>query len=293
MISDIDIMLGDVAGQENSKVAPKSPMWNTNEMDKEFDRNINNCTPESTSDNGYSSESMPLGVDAHVHNKIVPSMQYVQPVPQQRQVVVQRANGFQSTQHNVQQRRGEYNKVKQRATDTQSVMSNAHGDPNSNSAVYARKYREEKKNQVNTLQSQVNELQNDKNHMQRLLERKEATIEEQNAEIAYLRSVIEHQSELAPIMTRVLNMNGVKLQMEEQQKEQQQQQSEEVPHRTRSAMKRAHTNDNENRPAKRATTTTENNSDVGLCVHVNGSRVSVEMCARCARQARSVKRDDN
>jgi hypothetical protein len=276
MISDIDLMLGDTI--ENHIIAPKSPMWNTNEMDKEFDRHINNCTPESTSDNGYSSESMPLGVDAHVHNKIAPAVQYVQPV-QQRQVIVQRPNGFQSAQP-VQQRRGEYNKVK-RANDTRSVMSNAHGDPNSNSAVYARKYREEKKNQVNLLQTQVNELQNEKNHMQRLLERKEATIEEQTAEIAYLRSVIEHQSELAPIMSRVLNMNGAKLQVEDGGEEQ------EIPHRTRSATKRAHP-DSENR-TKRPTTTT---NDVGLCVHVNGSRVSVEMCARCARQARSVKRDD-
>ena len=81
------------------------------------------------------------------------------------------------------------------------------------------------------------------------------------AEVQYLRNVLANESSLAPLLATISNAPGMKLQFPAKPDvvgglQQQQQQ------------------------------TTSNGA--GLCVHVVDNNVSVELCARCNRQARSV-----
>jgi hypothetical protein len=182
-------------------------------------------------------------------------------------------------------------------SDSVSVITNAHGDPNSASARYARLYRQEKKTQVVRLQQEVTVLTAERDSLRRTLATKEKRIEDQSKEIDYLRSVIANESSLAPIISRVLNVAGEKLMAhgricilgdDDEDDTANTTPTADIPAgcaRTRASARKRQSlaPTGQSSPAKRGKTTP------GLCVHLNANRMSVEMCSECAhRSQRSV-----
>lgn len=123
----------------------------------------------------------------------------------------------------------------------------------SKQAQYAREYRQKNKEHIDTLEAEVATLLSHNKELSRDKTQMSKTIVDLKAEVEYLRNVLANESSLAPLLANVTNMPGMKLQF---------------PLKKGAVEKKA--------------------GGAGVCLHVVDDNVSVELCGRCNRQARSV-----
>uniref|UniRef100_A0A914WG03 BZIP domain-containing protein n=1 Tax=Plectus sambesii TaxID=2011161 RepID=A0A914WG03_9BILA len=126
----------------------------------------------------------------------------------------------------------------------------------SKQAQYAREYRQKNKEHIDTLQAEVNTLVTENRELKQDKAQMNKSIIDLRAEVQYLRNVLANESSLAPLLANVTNNNGMKLQF----------------------------------PLKKGALEQQKSGGAGVCIHVVDDSVSVELCGRCNRQARSEKR---
>lgn len=119
----------------------------------------------------------------------------------------------------------------------------------SKQAQYAREYRQKNKEHIDTLEAEVSTLATQNKDLLRDKSQMQKTIVDLKAEVQYLRNVLANESSLGPLLATVTNTPGYKLQFQ---------------------------------------TKKGASQGAGVCLHVVDDSVSVELCGRCNRQARSV-----
>ena len=158
---------------------------------------------------------------------------------------------------------------------------------NKRNAIAARENRQKKKKYVEGLENDVAKLKEENKTLKTRNESMTTMIRKLSDEVKYLRSVLANESTISLLLKSVASTPGISLSsslMQSSASEGNEKENEKQGEReyvTRSKKRRSDDIVEETPLGKR----TRSSSSGGVCLHVNNSKVSLELCAKCEGKA--------
>lgn len=167
--------------------------------------------------------------------------------------------------------------------DEQAVI-----EKNKKNAIAARENRQKKKKYVEGLENDVAQLKEENKTLKARNESFTSVMRKLTDEVKYLRNVLANESTISLLLKSVAATPGISLSSslvqsssnEEPEKESDRKE-EERQYATRSRKRRS-AEGAEAAPSKRSRSTASG----GVCLHVSGGKVSLELCEKCERKAK-------
>lgn len=175
---------------------------------------------------------------------------------------------------------------KKETSDCQSLSKNA---------IAARENRIRKKKYIQELEATVAAITSENTTLKTDVQRLETVVGDLEAEVKYLRNVLENVDEISSLIKAIRSTSGSKVQQEENGNHERPQERM----NTRASLKRklihddgeSISNENSKRvntlPAPKTNVSKESSASQlgGVCLHVNKGQMSLEFCARCSGSA--------
>jgi hypothetical protein len=202
-----------------------------------------------------------------------------------------------------------------------SESTSKQGNPcMSKNAINARENRQKKKEYVKSLEKSIDKLKTENNELKNECNSLTKNVADLTSEVEYLKGVLANQSTLATILNKLSDIPGLKLSTSFKPQEannnvvppsgkrkkclENQENVSETKRRkvTRSSSKQTDQSSNESMKTGKAgihkASSDSDGRDLftdsrGVCLHVSGSSVSVELCDMCSKKSRKVHEKDH
>lgn len=171
----------------------------------------------------------------------------------------------------------------EKVEDQQAIV-----ERNRKNAIAAKENREKKKKYVEGLENTVTDLKEENKTLKAKNESLTSIMKKLADEVKYLRNVLANESTISLLLKSVAATPGISLSSslvqstQSQDTEKESDTKEEEGRYVTRSRKRRSDEGVEDAPSKRK----RSNSSGGVCLHVRGGKVSLELCSKCERKAR-------